>query len=129
MNLLSTFWNRIQRSLIPDLEEDLGPLTENQRRLVAIRCNRLLAKKYPPSFILRDSFSQCLCRCSVPRPGTAAFHHLTVGSRHCPRAKNWGAILFRTLSNTTAITPGSNVQANSIAVSGWVWKTLLAAGR
>ncbi len=36
MNPLSTFWNRIQRSLIPELEEDLGPLTEKQQRLVAI---------------------------------------------------------------------------------------------
>jgi len=51
------------------------------------------------------------------------------GSLHCPRPKNWGAILLRTLSIATTMTPGSKAQANSIAVSGWVWKTLLAAGR
>lgn len=36
MDTLSTFWKRIQRSLIPDLEEELGPLTDKQKQLVAI---------------------------------------------------------------------------------------------
>jgi len=36
MHLLSTFWRRIQRSLFPDLEEALGPLTDRQQQLVAI---------------------------------------------------------------------------------------------
>lgn len=33
---LSHFWERIQGSLFPDLEEQLGPLTEKQQQLVAI---------------------------------------------------------------------------------------------
>jgi len=36
MSLLSTFWQRIQRSLFPDLEECLGPLTERQKKLAAV---------------------------------------------------------------------------------------------
>lgn len=31
---LSSFWNNIQRSLFPNLEEDLGPLSEKQLKLV-----------------------------------------------------------------------------------------------
>lgn len=33
---LSCFWERIQGSLFPELEEELGPLTEKQQQLVAI---------------------------------------------------------------------------------------------
>lgn len=33
---LSQFWNRIQGSLFPELEEELGPLTEKQMQLVSI---------------------------------------------------------------------------------------------
>jgi len=33
---LSHFWDRIQGSLFPELEEELGPLTEKQQQLVAI---------------------------------------------------------------------------------------------
>lgn len=33
---LSPFWNRIQGSLFPQLEEELSPLTEKQQQLVAI---------------------------------------------------------------------------------------------
>jgi transposase len=33
---ISQFWNRIQGSLFPELEEELGPLTEKQQQLVAI---------------------------------------------------------------------------------------------
>jgi hypothetical protein len=36
MTLLSSIWNRIQRSLFPDLEEALGPITEKQQKLIAI---------------------------------------------------------------------------------------------
>lgn len=35
-NTLSRFWERIQGSLFPELEEELGPLTEKQQQLVAI---------------------------------------------------------------------------------------------
>lgn len=34
MTPLSTFWRRIQRSLFPNLEEELGPLTTRQQRLI-----------------------------------------------------------------------------------------------
>ena len=33
---ISQFWNRIQGALFPELEEELGPLTEKQQQLVAI---------------------------------------------------------------------------------------------
>lgn len=33
---ISRFWSRIQGSLFPELEEELGPLTEKQQQLVAI---------------------------------------------------------------------------------------------
>ena len=36
MSLLSSIWSGIQRSLFPFLEEELGPLTEKQRKLVSI---------------------------------------------------------------------------------------------
>lgn len=36
MNRLSDMWNRIQGSLFPNLEETLGPLTDRQKRLVAL---------------------------------------------------------------------------------------------
>ena len=35
-NTLSCFWERIQGSLFPELEEELGPLTEKQQQLVAV---------------------------------------------------------------------------------------------
>ena len=35
MSLLSSIWSGIQRSLFPFLEEELGPLTEKQRKLVS----------------------------------------------------------------------------------------------
>ena len=50
-------------------------------------------------------------------------------SLHCPRLKNWGAMLLRMLSIATARTPGTSVQANASAVRGRVWNTWLAAGR
>ena len=36
MSLLSSIWSGIQRSLFPFLEEELGPMTEKQRKLVGI---------------------------------------------------------------------------------------------
>ena len=36
MRLLSSIWSGIQRSLFPFLEEELGPMTEKQRKLVSI---------------------------------------------------------------------------------------------
>ena len=36
MTVLSSIWERIQRSLFPFLEEELGPLTEKQQKLVSI---------------------------------------------------------------------------------------------
>ena len=36
MTVLSSIWCRIQRTLFPFLEEELGPLTEKQRKLVSI---------------------------------------------------------------------------------------------
>ena len=36
MHILSQIWNTIQRSLFPALDEELGPLTDKQRALVAI---------------------------------------------------------------------------------------------
>jgi len=36
MHPLSTFWHRIQHLLFPNLEEAMGPLTERQKRLIAI---------------------------------------------------------------------------------------------
>jgi transposase len=36
MTILSSIWERIQRSLFPFLEEELGPLTEKQQKLVSI---------------------------------------------------------------------------------------------
>lgn len=36
MQQLSTFWQRIQRSLIPALQEELGPLSENHKKLIAV---------------------------------------------------------------------------------------------
>ena len=36
MTVLSSIWERIQRSLFPFLEEELGPMTEKQRKLVSI---------------------------------------------------------------------------------------------
>jgi len=36
MTLLSSIWSGIQRSLFPFLEEELGPMTEKQRKLVSI---------------------------------------------------------------------------------------------
>ncbi len=33
---LSGFWDRIQGSLFPFLENELGPLTEKQRQLISI---------------------------------------------------------------------------------------------
>jgi hypothetical protein len=36
LNRLSNFWNNIQGSLFPFLEEELDPLTEKQQQLVAI---------------------------------------------------------------------------------------------
>ena len=35
-NSLSRFWDRIQGSLFPEIEEELGPLSEKQQQLVAI---------------------------------------------------------------------------------------------
>ena len=36
MRVLSEMWNQIQRSLFPQMEETLGPLTDKQQKLVAI---------------------------------------------------------------------------------------------
>ena len=36
MSVLSSIWGRIQSSLFPFLEEELGPMTEKQRKLVSI---------------------------------------------------------------------------------------------
>lgn len=36
LEILSRFWNRIQGTLFPLLEEELGPLTEKQQQLIAI---------------------------------------------------------------------------------------------
>jgi len=36
MRLLSSIWSGIQRSLFPFLEEEIGPMTEKQRKLVSI---------------------------------------------------------------------------------------------
>ena len=36
MTVLSSIWNRIQSNLFPFLEEELGPLTEKQEKLVSI---------------------------------------------------------------------------------------------
>jgi len=36
MTVLSSIWNRIQSNLFPFLEEELGPLTEKQQKLVSI---------------------------------------------------------------------------------------------
>ena len=36
MRLLSSIWSGIQRSLFPYLEEELGPMTEKQRKIVSI---------------------------------------------------------------------------------------------
>jgi len=36
-DILSSFWTRIQGSLFPELEEELGPLTKKQQQLISIR--------------------------------------------------------------------------------------------
>jgi len=36
MTVLSSIWERIQRSLFPFLEDELGPLTEKQQELISI---------------------------------------------------------------------------------------------
>ena len=36
MTVLSSIWERIQSSLFPFLEEELGPMTEKQQKLVSI---------------------------------------------------------------------------------------------
>ena len=45
---LSRFWERIQGSLFPDLEEELSPLTEKQLQLVStlemVRIERFLPR-------------------------------------------------------------------------------------
>src|SRR5271156_1229766 len=33
---ISSFWNQIQRNLFPQLQEDLGPLSEKQLKLVTV---------------------------------------------------------------------------------------------
>jgi len=36
MHLISQFWQAIQRSLFPILDEEIGPLTDKQQELMAI---------------------------------------------------------------------------------------------
>ena len=49
-NTLSRFWERIQGSLFPELEEELGPLTEKQLQLIAI-LEMIRIEQFLPRFI------------------------------------------------------------------------------
>ncbi len=49
-NSLSHFWERIQGSLFPKLEEELGPLTEKQQQLVAI-LETVRVEQFLPRFL------------------------------------------------------------------------------
>lgn len=54
---LSSFWNRIQGSLFPFLEEDLDPLTKKQQQLVAI-LELIRIEEFLPEFFQRGGRPQ-----------------------------------------------------------------------
>lgn len=82
---LSRFWDRVQGSLFPQLEEELPPLTEKQQQLVAIlevtRIERAVAKLYtgwlgrPPkdraalarAFVAKSVFNMTTTRALIDR--------------------------------------------------------------
>ena len=54
---LSSFWNRIQGSLFPFLEEELDPLTEKQQQLVAI-LELIRIEEFLPEYFQREGRPQ-----------------------------------------------------------------------
>jgi transposase len=54
---LSSFWNRIQGTLFPFLEEELDPLTEKQQQLVAI-LELIRIEEFLPTCVQREGRPQ-----------------------------------------------------------------------
>ena len=54
---LSSFWNRIQGSLFPFLEEELDPLTEKQQQLIAI-LELVRIEEFLPEYFQREGRPQ-----------------------------------------------------------------------
>lgn len=51
LNSLAGFWSRVERSLFPQLEESLGPLTDKLKQLVAILELIRIEEFVPPSYL------------------------------------------------------------------------------
>ena len=52
---LSQYWNKIQGTLFPFLEEELDPLTEKQQQLIAVRELVRIEQFLPDRFGLKDA--------------------------------------------------------------------------